>query len=270
MPDFPETPGLGVELSDLGVLSLTLDRQPLNLLTQELRHALGSCLGAVARRSDIRAVLLSGGETAFCAGADMKEFAQRFERGTARAHGANGHRMMRNLVRCPVPVIAAVEGPCLGGGYELALGCDWIIAAQGARVGLPELGRGIFPGTAGIPCLERRIGLHAARMFVLMGATAEGDDALRRGLVDELVPVGQALSTASAVADRLATSPAEAVRAIKRLSDHDFLERFDRHLMAEIDAFEDIFQTADAREGCAAFFDKRSPRWVPRRKGSST
>jgi enoyl-CoA hydratase/carnithine racemase len=170
--------------------------------------------------------------------------------------------MMRNLVRCPVPVIAAIEGPCLGGGYELALACDWIVAGDRARVGLPEIKRGIFPGTAGIPCLERRVGLHAARMLILTGATIEAKDALGRGLVDDVVPQGNALPTAIALADTLATSPAQAVRAIKQMSDHDFLERFDRHLMAEIDAFEEIFQTADAHEGCAAFFDKRSPQWI--------
>lgn len=267
MLDFTDIPGLGIALTDEGVLHVTFDRQPLNLLTQELRRALGTCFGAVAQRQDVRAVVLSGSQTAFCAGADMKEFSLRFERDVARTHCANGHRMMRNLVRCPVPVIAAVEGPCLGGGFELALACDWIVAGEGARVGLPEIKRGIFPGTAGIPCLERRVGLHIARMLIQTGTIVEAEDAKDRGLVDELVPQGQALPTAVELAIALAASPAQAIRAIKQLSDHDFLEGFDRHLMAEIDAFEEIFQTADAREGCAAFFDKRSPQWEPRCKG---
>lgn len=261
MRDFPDISGLRIALSDTGVLRVTLDRPPLNLLTQELRRSLGTCFGLVAQSSDIRGVILTGSETMFCAGADMTEFSLRFDRDVARAHGANGHRMMRNLVRCPVPVIAAVEGACLGGGYELALACDWIVAGEGAKVGLPEIKRGIFPGTAGIPCLERRVGLHAARILILTGAMIEAEDAVGRGLVDELVPRGNALPSADALADTLATSPARAVRAIKRLSDHDFLQRFDRHLTAEIEAFEEIFQTADAREGCAAFFDKRVPQW---------
>lgn len=259
MRDHADNSGLVTELSDAGVLRITLDRPALNLLTQDLRHALGTLFGTVS--PEVRAVVLTGSAETFCAGADMTEFSQRFERAKARRHGANGHRMMRALVRCPVPVIAAVEGPCLGGGYELALACDWIVAGQGARLGLPEIRRGIFPGTAGIPLLARRLGDHAARMMIMTGAMVEAPEARGRGMVDELVPQGDALKTASAMAETIASSPAQVVRVIKRLVDQDFLDRFDRHLMAEIDAFEDIFQTADAREGCAAFFEKRPTQW---------
>ena len=266
MRDLSDISGLATELSDAGVLRITLDRPPLNLLTQDLRHALGTLFGTVS--PEVRAVVLTGSAKTFCAGADMTEFSQRFERATARRHGANGHRMMRNIVRCPVPVIAAVEGPGLGGGYELALACDWIVAGQGARLGLPEIRRGIFPGTAGMPLLARRLGDHAARMMIMTGAMVETPEACDRGMIDDQVPQGDALKTATALAETVVSSPAQAVRAIKRLCDRDFLDRFDRHLMAEIDAFEDIFQTADAREGCAAFFDKRSPQWERPKNGS--
>lgn len=265
MRDLADISGLATKLSDAGVLQITLDRPPLNLLTQEVRHVLGTLFGTVP--PGVRAVVLAGSAETFCAGADMTEFSQRFELATARRHGANGHRMMRNLVRCPVPVIAAVEGPCLGGGYELALACDWIVAGQGARLGLPEIKRGIFPGTAGIPLLARRLGIHAARMAIMTGAIVDADEAHQRGMIDELVPQGDALQRATTASETIAASPAHAIRAIKRLGDHNFLDRFDRHLMAEIDAFEDIFQTADAREGCAAFFDKRTPQWVRPKNG---
>ncbi|MCO6384937.1 enoyl-CoA hydratase/isomerase family protein [Oceanicola sp. 502str15] len=265
MRDLPDISGLVTELNEAGVLRITLARPPLNLLTQDLRHALGTLFGEVP--PEVRAVVLTGSSETFCAGADMTEFSQRFERATACRHGANGHRMMRNLVRCPVPVIAAVEGPCLGGGYELALACDWIVAGQGARLGLPEIKRGIFPGTAGIPLLARRLGVHAARMAIMAGAMVDADEARQQGMIDELVPQGDALQRATTMSETIAASPAQAIRAIKRLGDHDFLDRFDSHLMAEIDAFEDIFQTADAREGCAAFFDKRTPQWVRPKNG---
>ncbi len=268
MRDFPDISGLCVALDEAGVLRLTLDRPPLNLLTQELRRALGTCFGGVAQRPGIRAVVLTGSADTFCAGADMAEFSQRFERAVARAHGANGHRMMRNLVRYPVPVIAAIEGPCLGGGFELALACDWIVAGRGARLGLPEIKRGIFPGTAGIPLLARRLGDRAARMMIITGTMVEAAEARDRGMIDELVQQGDALQTATALAETIASSPVQAVRAINRLGDQDFFDRFDRHLTAEIDAFEDIFQTVDAREGCAAFFDKRFPRWERPTNGS--
>lgn len=243
-----------------GVADIRLERPPLNLLTQQIRRDLGTLFAELAEAGNVRAVVLSGGAS-FCAGADMAEFPLRFDRGTARAHAQNGHRMMRNLLRCPQPVAAAVEGPCLGGGYELAMGCDAIIAGRGARIGLPEVRRGIFPGTGGLFLLARRLTPAAAKALATGGDILEAEAAHAAGLVDELVPDGAALEAARAKAAQWAAGPAHAVRAVKDLIEHETVEAFDRHLAREVRAFEDIFQTADAREGNAAFFEKRPPRW---------
>lgn len=246
---------------EAAVARVWIDNPPLNLLTQEIRRVLGTLFERLSDDESVRAIVL-GGAPVFCAGADMKEFPERFSRETARDHVRNGHRMTRAVVGCRQPTIAAVEGACLGGGYELALCCDEIVATRDAKVGLPEIRRGIFPGTGGLPLLARRIGAPATKRLAIGGEIHDGEAALRLGLLDRSVTPGDALAAATAQAVEWANGAPAAVQAIKALSDHDDLRRLDAQLQREARAFEDIFQTADAREGAAAFFEKREARWA--------
>ena len=246
------------------VLIVRIDNPPLNLLTQDVRHALGDVFEEVGRDDSVRAVILASGPKHFCAGADMTEFPLRFEPAIARAHGANGHRMMRALVACRKPVAAAIEGAGLGGGFELALGCDLRVMGRDGKVGLPEIHRGIWPGTGGMALLARLLGEHAARSIVLDGATFDAGAALAGGLCDRIAEEGDALPAALEVAERWAARPGASVGTVKQLMGQPFLERFDAHLARELEAYVACYQTADAREGNVAFFEKREARWSHR------
>lgn len=244
------------------VLVVRIDNPPLNLLTQEIRRSLGEIFAAAAADDGARAVVLASGPEHFCAGADMKEFPLRFDPEVARAHAANGHRMALNLVRCPKPTIAAIEGACLGGGMELALACDFRIAARTAKLGLPEINRGVWPGTGGIPLLARLIGAARAKELILNGETMDATEAKSANLVEEVVEEGQAIEAALQRAGRLVQRPAAAVRSVKQLADRQFLASFAAHLEDELEAYVACYQTEDAREGNRAFFEKRPPRWT--------
>jgi enoyl-CoA hydratase len=244
------------------VAVVRIDNPPLNLLTQDVRRALGDFFSDIAADGTARAVLLAPGEQHFCAGADMSEFPLRFDPEVARRHGENGHRMCLSLVRCALPVVAAIEGACMGGGLELALGCDFRVAAGSARLGLPEIRRGVWPGTGGMPLLARLVGDQRAKALVIGGDILDARDARELGLVDRLAETGNAEDVALVWARELAGKPARPLQAAKRLLDHAFVARLEAHLENELEAYVACYQTEDAREGNRAFFDKREPVWT--------
>lgn len=255
--------GVRVETRE-AVAVVAIDNPPLNLLTQETRRSLGDVFSGIARDETIRAVVLASGAKHFCAGADMSEFPDRFDAAVARRHGLNGQRMILAIAECPQPVIAAIEGACLGGGMEIALACDLRIAAAGARLGLPEIRRGVWPGTGGMFLLARLIGEQASKNFAMMGDVHDAGTLGDSPIVEAIAPDGGALDAAMARAEELAARPAQSVRTIKRLLDADFLAAFKAYLQNEIDAYVTCYQTEDAREGNRAFFEKRDPRWSHR------
>ena len=239
-----------------------IDNPPLNLLTQGVRRALGDFFSTVADDDSVRAVVLAPGAQHFCAGADMSEFPLRFDPEVARRHGENGHRMCLSLVRCAVPVVAAIEGACLGGGLELALGCDFRIAAGSAKLGLPEIRRGVWPGTGGMPLLARLVGDPRAKALVIGGDILDARDARELGLVDRLAETGKAEEAALAWARELAGKPARPLQAAKRLLDRAFVAHLEAHIREELEAYVACYQTEDAGEGNRAFFEKREPVWT--------
>jgi enoyl-CoA hydratase/carnithine racemase len=198
----------------------------------------------------------------FCAGADLKEFSARSDPAIADAHCRNGHAMTLALVSCDKPLVAAIEGACLGGGFEIALCCDRRIAAGNARLGLPEIGRGIFPGTGGIPLLERLVGPSRTKELVLSGQIVEPSSPLMDGIVDQRVEPGTALGVALDLARDWAAQSAPSVQALKRLVDAEFRTRLQDRLEAERAEYVAAFSRADAREGWRAFLEKRAPVWT--------
>lgn len=253
-------PGLHLELRD-AVALLRIDRPPLNLLDQAVRAALGDAFIALDAEPAVRAIVLGAGAQHFCAGADLNEFAARRDAEVAERHGRNAHRMIRAVVNCRKPIIAAIEGTCLGGGFEIALGCDWRIAARDARIGLPEGRRGVFPGTGGVPLLVRQIGAPLAKRLLWDCTVLDGAKANAIGLVEAACTPGDALTEALQLATGWAAASGPAVQACKRMADGTFRRAFDEHLAEEIGEYVRAFATGDAAEGVSAFRARREPAW---------
>jgi len=163
------------------------------------------------------------------------------------------------LADLPMPTIAAIEGHALGGGLELALGCDIRIASERARLGLPEVHLAVIPGAGGTQRLPRVVGHARAREMILTGRVVDAGEAARIGLVHEVVPPGEAVARATAIGEEIAARGPLAVREAKRLIDAATEVDLDAGLAAELDASDRIFATEDMLEGAKAFFGKRDP-----------
>jgi E-phenylitaconyl-CoA hydratase len=240
---------------DAAVVTLTLNRPDRrNAIDQALRDALAAALAACDADPAVRAVVLTGAGTAFCAGVDLGE-------GTTVA---DRPPVAEPLWRFTKPIVAALNGPAVGGGLELALACDIRIAAQGARLGLTELKIGSLPGSGGTQLLPRVVGPGNAARMLLTGDLIETAEALRIGLVSEVVPPEELPAAAAALAARIAAnaplSLVAAKRALRTAAETGFSEgrAIERSLWAELAA------TEDRAEGRAAFRERRPPRFTGR------
>jgi enoyl-CoA hydratase/carnithine racemase len=243
------------------VAHVELVNPPLNLVTRELTGQLREALATLVAADDVRAVVVTGsGERAFCAGSDIGEFEG------LRGRVAEGKLLLeklvyRQLARLPMPTIAAIEGDALGGGLELALCCDLRIASARARLGMPEVRLAVLPGSGGTQRLPRVVGPAKAKELILTGRIIDAEEAARIGLVNQVVPAGEARHAADAVAEEIAARGPLAVREAKRLIDAALDLDLDAGLAAELDASERIFASEDMLEGANAFFGKRDPRY---------
>jgi enoyl-CoA hydratase/carnithine racemase len=209
-----------------------------------------------AEDPSIRAVVLTG-TPHFAAGADITEFQDAFAADDARLVGMRLSGTIRRLERLPKPVIAAVRGFALGGGLEVALGCDFRYLAEDARVGVPEIKLGIIPGAGGTQRLPRLIGMARAREMIYSGRFVEAAEALEIGLADRVVAPDDLLDAALEDARGWARGPTVALGAAKAAINDGFGLALDDALTLEIDAFAGCFGSEDAREGTAAFLEKR-------------
>jgi len=239
------------------VAILVLNRPPLNLLDQALRRAIREQVELLGKDESVRAIVLTGGGAHFCAGANLHESLLRADPETARQHAENGHAMTKALLDCRKPLVAALEGVCLGGGYELALACDVRVAGRTSKVGLPEIHRNLWPGTGGMHLLVRAIGMGAARLMMLEGQPIDAQEALCRGLVDKVVPEGAALEAAVDWAARLGERSADAWNMIKQLTDNAAVQSFQDYCATEAQAYVAWYQTTHAQTGIRAFLDKK-------------
>jgi enoyl-CoA hydratase len=252
----------GLVSLELGpVAHLELVNPPLNLVTRELTEELRDALTQLAASDDVRAVVVSGrGERAFCAGSHIGEF--------EALHGrvSEGKLLLeklvyRQLAQLPMPTIAAIEGDALGGGLELALCCDLRICSERARLGMPEVRLAVLPGSGGTQRLPRVVGVARAKELILTGRIIPADEAARIGLVNQVVPTGEAVQAAHSVAEEIAARGPLAVREAKRLIDTALDMDMDAGLAAELDASERIFSSDDMLEGANAFLGKRDPKY---------
>ncbi len=238
---------------------LTINRpERRNALDAALRSALIAALDAAAGDASVRALVITGaGGKAFVAGADVREFAGRSVADQART--MQGPRVYDAVAASRVPVIAAINGACLGGGLELALACDIRIAAVHARLGQPEVSLGLIPGGGGTQRLPRVVGLGAALRLILTGEPVDAAEALRLGLVDEVVPAEECLPRAVAVAQRIARNSPVAVAAARDVTRAALGLPLGAGLDLERAAFLACFGAADRVEGVRAFLEKRPP-----------
>lgn len=246
-----------------GVALLTIDRPDArNALSFALLAELADALEALDgdRRTRV-AVITGAGDRAFAAGADVVELAdQTPERLRSERHFESWDR----LWAVGIPLIAAVRGFALGGGCELAMTCDLIVAGDDAQFGQPEIRIGVMPGAGGTQRLTRAIGVARAMELILTGRTMPAAEAHAAGLVTSVVPTAETVTAALELADRIASMPPLAVRAAKRSVLAAAELPLSAGLRAEREAFFDLFATEDQKEGMRAFQEKRSPAWVGR------
>lgn len=252
--EFPARPGVAL---------LTIDRQQaLNALSFDLLDALADALDELDADPGCRAVVLTGaGSRAFAAGADIRELATQ---SSASLREGRRFEVWDRIAAVGLPLIAAVRGFAFGGGCELAMTCDLIIAGDDATFGQPEIRLGVMPGAGGTQRLTRAIGVARAMDMILTGRTMSAAEAERAGLVSRVVPAERTLEEALSVAEAIAGMPPVAVRAAKAAILSAREVPLAAGLAAERQAFFDLFDTDDQSEGMAAFTDKRAPVWAGR------
>ncbi|MGI0132894.1 MAG: enoyl-CoA hydratase/isomerase family protein [Thermoplasmata archaeon] len=246
------------------VALLTIDHPPVNVLSAAVLNALIARLDEVEKDPDLRVVVLCGAaEKAFAAGANIREMAP-MGPSEARVHGGRGQSVTTRIESLPLPVIAAVHGSCLGGGCEIALACDVVLASEEAVFGQPEINLGVMPGWGGTRRLPRRIGAARARAWILTGRPARAQEAFEAGWVYRVVPRADLLRDAFALAEELAQKPAVALAAAKYALNHAIDPALREGLAYELDLWARLFGTPDQKEGMAAFLEKRALRPAPK------
>ncbi len=244
---------IGEKIAELG-----LNNGPLNLVTRELLRAFNSALADVAARPDIRCVIVHGGQArAFCAGSDIKEFAE-------LRHDASERKILfedmvlRRLAQMPMPTIAAIDGPALGGGLEIALACDLRVARPGVTLGLTESRLGGLAGNGALR-LARLVGAGRAKELLYTAETISAEQAMAWGIVNRLAAQGSALDAARELAATIVSRGPLSNRLAKKLVDAALDLPLDAGLSMSTVAQQQIFESDDLHEGVEAFFKKRPP-----------
>ena len=244
------------------IATLTVNRPPaLNALNREVLEEMARVIREVRHDASVRVLIVTGaGDRAFVAGADIAAMSK-MSASDGLDFSRLGHRVMESFEDLPIPVIAAVNGFALGGGLELALACDLIIASDKARFGQPEINLGLIPGFGGTQRLPHRIGHNKARELIMTGEMFDAKTALDWGLANQVVAPGELMDTARKLAEKLVSKSAIALRQAKAALRAAFTMNEDAGLRFEQEAFGVVFGSADRVEGTAAFVEKRTPAW---------
>ena len=240
---------------------VTLDRpKVLNAVNAQTLDELDRAFGELASDVSIRVILLTGGGRAFAAGADIKELAA-LSAEEGHAFALRGQAVLRGIETLGKPVIACIQGFALGGGCELAMACTLRLAADDARLGQPEVKLGAITGYGGSQRLPRLVGRGAALKLLLTGAIVDAKEALRLGLVDEVVPAAQLMERAEALALEIAANAPMAIKETLFAVNEGIDLPLDLALMREAVRFGHVCGTQDLAEGTTAFLEKRPPVW---------
>ena len=251
-----------------GVAVVTLNNAPLNLVTLALTRALDTVLGRLVGDPAVRVVILTGaGPRAFCAGSDITEFPGVADDVVGKKLGRE-NRVYSKVDDFPKPTIAALNGLAYGGGLELAVCCDLVIAAADARLALPEIKLGVIPGSGGTVRVTRRIGEGRAKQMMFTGEPIDAETALAWGLINRVVPPGQALSAALELGAILAAGPPKALALCKQAIDLAFDVSEDEAVARTLRLSQVAFDSEECREGVRAFLAKDTPRFVKPEPGT--
>ena len=238
---------------------ITLNRpQAMNALNNQLMRELMDALEAFDKDDEVGAIVITGNEKAFAAGADIKEMADK----SIHEMMDKDHIAVFGRIRTiRKPVIAAVSGWVLGGGCEVALSCDMIVASESAKFGQPEINIGVIPGAGGTQRLTRAVGKVIAMEMILNDRRLTALEAYQFGLVNRVVPVETYLDEALRLAEEIASRAPVAVRAAKKMINQAFERTLSEGLAEEKQEFYNLFATDDQKEGMQAFVEKRPPQW---------
>ena len=247
------------------VAIITVDHPPVNAFNPPTLQDLDAALDMALEDDTVKVIIITGaGQMAFIAGADINEFTKIETPEQAMDMARMGHRVFNKIEKARKPVIAAINGVCLGGGLEMAMACHMRVAGDRARIGQPEINLGIIPGWGGTQRLQRIVGPSKAAEMILTGDPITAQEAYRLGLVNKVVPMGDVLKEAKGLARKIASKSAVAIRCAM-----DAIER-GRHLPleeameVEIEQFGVISQSEDIKEGVTAFLQKRQPQFKDR------
>jgi len=247
------------------VLTITLDRPPMNPINRRMQAELREVMGGEGGDEDIRALIITGaGEKAFCAGADITEFPEINAEGARDTLIRNVHSLMRRITLHPKPVIAAVNGYALGGGCELAMACHFRVMADTAQVGLPEIRLGIVPAYGGTQMLPRLVGGSRALEMMLLARRITADEALAYGWAHRVAPAAGLMDEARGLARDLAKQAPLAVNSILKAVALGLELPIEEGFKLEQELARICQGSADAMEGAAAFLEKREPKFTGR------
>ncbi len=251
---------------DNGIALVTLNNPPLNLVTLQMTRELNVRVAELADDPAVRVLVLTGtGSKAFCAGSDIKEFPEMMAAGAVVPKKlALENEAWSRVDDFPKPTIAALNGLAFGGGLELAVCCDLIVAEAGGQVALPEIRLGVFPGSGGTIRVTRKIGEGRAKEMMFFGEPVPVETALAWGLINRVTAKGEAITVALEMARKLAAQPAIALGACKHSVDMAFDFPEEEAVKASLALSERVFTTADCAEGVRAFFAKEPPRFKHR------
>ena len=238
---------------------ITLNRpHVMNALNNQLMREAMDALEAFDKNDTISAMVITGNEKAFAAGADIKEIANKSVQQMMDTDHIAVFGRIRTIRK---PVVAAVSGWTLGGGCEIAMSCDMIVASETARFGLPEVTIGVIPGAGGTQLLTRAVGKALAMEMILNNRMLSAQEALQHGLVNRVVPVDAYLDEALKLAEEIASRAPLAVRAAKKMINQTYERTLAEGLTVEKQEFYNLFASEDQKEGMKAFVEKRKPEW---------
>ncbi|WP_396954168.1 enoyl-CoA hydratase/isomerase family protein [Neobacillus niacini] len=248
-----------------GVATVTIDNPPMNVLSTRVAQAIKDVFLQIKEDPEVIAVILTGnGDRAFMAGADIKEFPSWIQLGKeeVRKIAKANHEVLNLIEEIQQPTIAMLNGFTFGGGCELALACDIRIAEEHAKLGLPEVNLGLFPGAGGTQRLPKLVGLAKAKEIMFLGEAISANESLSIGLVNKVVPKGEGMAAAKSMAQKIAGQSLQALSRIKKAVNEGADQSLESALELELNLFVDIFSTEDVREGVQAFIEKRPAKFT--------
>lgn len=242
------------------IATVTLNNPPFNVFKMEMTGQLDNLLEDLRRNDEVRAIVLTGAGRAFCAGSDIGEFENFHQPGqVVELKLRRQNAVFQKLDSFPKPVVAAIHGLAFGGGLEIALCCDLIVAEEDSRFALPEMRLGVFPSSGGPFRTVRRIGEGRTKQLIFLAEPVDAPKAQQWGLIDRIAAKGEALQAARALAVALAKRPARAFTLCKALIDDATRLSLPELISRSLEASDEAFTSADCKEGVRAFFAKEEP-----------